>query len=95
MADLTDYGIDLPTLRHMYELWCDGAKKSDLERRFLNKPESHGKLFSGLVREHLGIETERRSGLTTERDELAREVRRLSALLREHGIDPNAGGDAR
>jgi len=79
------------TLQRMYELWCAGATKSDLERRFLNKPESHGKLFSSLVREHLGIETEKRSALTTERDELRREVTRLSALLRDHGIDPTTG----
>lgn len=88
MPDLNDYGIDIATLRQMYDLWCDGAKKSDLERRFLNKPESHGKLFTGLVREHLGIETERKSHLTAERDDLAREVARLKALLRKNGIDP-------
>jgi hypothetical protein len=91
MGELSDYGIDEADLRHMYELWCQGAKKSDLERRFLNKPESHGKLFTNLVREHLGIETEKRSGLAAERDELRREVSRLKALLRQHGIDPSTG----
>jgi hypothetical protein len=91
VGELSDYGIDAATLRRMYELWCEGAKKSDLERRFLNKPESHGKLFTTLVREHLGIETEKRSTLTAERDELRREVARLKALLRRHGIDPASG----
>ena len=90
MGELADYGIDLATLQHMYELWCTGAKKSDLERRFLNKPESHGKLFTSLVREHLGVETERQSALTAERDELHREVARLKALLHHHGIDPSS-----
>lgn len=93
MGELSDYGIDAATLQRMYELWCEGAKKSDLERRFLNKPESHGKLFTALVREHLGIETEKRSSLTAERDELRCEVIRLKALLRQHGIDP-AGGSS-
>lgn len=91
MSELADYGIDLATLRRMYDQWCAGAKKSDLERRYLGKPESHGKLFSRLVREYLGIETERRSHLTDERDDLQREVRRLKALLRQHGIDPRTG----
>jgi hypothetical protein len=87
-GELADYGITREVLEEMYDRWCQGAKKSDLERRYLDKPESHGKLFSRLVREHLGIETERKSHLTTERDELAREVARLNALLRRHGIDP-------
>ena len=91
MPDLNDYGIDRATLSRMYDLWRDGAKKSDLERRFLKKPESHGKLFTWLVREHLGIETEQKSHLTAERDELAREVARLWALLRQHNIDPSTG----
>lgn len=88
MGELADYGIDLATLRAMYDEWKGGAKKSHLERRYLSKPESHGKLFSSLVREHLGIETEQRSHLTDERDHLAAEVRRLTQLLRTHGIDP-------
>jgi len=91
MGELADYGIDIDTLRAMYDAWLAGAKKSDLERRYLKKPESHGKLFSSLVREHLGIETERRSHLTDERDQLTAEVRRLQQLLRSHGIDPGSG----
>ena len=93
MGELSDYGITLEVLQEMYDLWCQGAKKSDLERRYLDKPESHGKLFSSLVREHLGIETERKSHLTAERDELVREVARLTSLLRHHGIDPASGSD--
>lgn len=86
MGELSDYGITKEILREMYEAWCQGAKKSDLERRYLNKPESHGKLFTNLVRQHLGIDTEQKSQLTAERDELLREVQRLKALLRQHGI---------
>ena len=57
MGDLSEYGITREVLQEMYDLWRQGAKKSDLERRYLDKPESHGKLFSSLIREHLGIET--------------------------------------
>lgn len=89
MGELSDYGITEEVLQRMYDEWRKGAKKSDLERRYLNKPESHGKVFTSLVRRHLGIETERKSALTEERDELAREVDRLKALLRQHNIDPN------
>jgi len=88
MGELSDYGITKDVLREMYEAWCGGAKKSDLERRYLNKPESHGKLFTSLVREHLGKETEQKSPLAAERDALSAEVARLKALLRHHGIDP-------
>jgi hypothetical protein len=89
MRELEDYGIDRDTLQQMYDLWRDGATKSDLERRYLNKPESHGKLFTALVREHLGIDTERRSTLHAERDALRAEVARLRARLAAHGIDPD------
>ncbi len=88
-GDLETYGIDLPTLKTMYQLYCDGAKKSDLERRFLDKPESHGKLFTRLVRDHLGIETERRSSTSERVSELEREVARLRRRLRIHGLDPD------
>lgn len=91
MGELDTYGIDISTLREMYDLWCEGAKKSELERRYLGRPQSHGKLFTALVREHLGVETERRSQLKAERDGLSAEVARLKALLRENGIDPESG----
>ena len=91
MNDLEAYGIDLETLRQMYQEWLDGAKKSDLERRYLNKPESHGKLFTSLVRRHLGVHTERKSAISVERDSLLAEVSRLRKLLRDHNIDPDAG----
>lgn len=92
MSELSDYGIDLVTLGQMYDEWCRGAKKSDLERRYLDKPESHGKLFTALIRQHLGVETERKSALNAERDDLRREVARLRALLTAHGIDPSREG---
>ena len=63
-------------------------QRSDLDCRYLNKPESHGKLFTSLVREHLGMETLQKSPLAAERDALSAEVARLKALLRRHGIDP-------
>lgn len=95
MGELAQHGIDLATLEKMYEEWRAGAKKSDLERRYLNKPESHGKLFSSLVRDHLGIETERRSSLAGKVRELEAENRRLRALLARHGVDPGtAVGDS-
>jgi len=82
MASLDDYGIDKATLREMYERWKDGASKSSLEIKYLGKVESHGKLFSSLVRTHLGIETERRSKTVIENE-------RLRRLLRKHCINPD------
>ena len=82
MASLDDYGIDKATLREMYERWKDGASKSSLEIDYLGKVESHGKLFTSLVRTHLGIETERRSKTVIENE-------RLRRLLRKHGINPD------
>lgn len=87
MPDLADYGIDVAVLRQMYDEWCAGAKKSHLERKYLNKPESHGKLFTSLVRQHLGVETEVRSSLTEENARLRAENARLRALLRQHGLE--------
>jgi hypothetical protein len=92
---LDDYGIDLDTLRRMYAEWRAGATKSHLERTYLNKPESHGKVFTSLVRTHLGIETERRSSLHDERDQLRSEVERLTRLLIAHGVDPTAPSASR
>jgi hypothetical protein len=89
MAGLADHGIDLATLRVMYDAWCAGASKSDLERAYLNAPQSHGKLVNSLVRAHLGIETEKQSPQTARIEALQHEVERLRRLLREHGIQPN------
>ena len=75
--ELGAYGIDLPTLRRMYEEWKGGAPKSELERRYLGKPGSHGKLFSSLVRRHLGIETERSHPLVKENERLTLRVEEL------------------
>lgn len=92
MAELAEHGIDLVTLRRMYERWQEGATKSELERTYLHAPQSHGKLFTALVREHLGIETERRSKQSDRVEELEREVQRLRALVAQHGIDPGGPG---
>src|SRR3990172_1245384 len=81
MAELADYGIDITTLRKMYAEYEAGVSKSELEREYLHKPESHGKLFSNLVRRYLGIDTERRAAM-------AKEVTRLQALVRSLGADP-------
>lgn len=76
--DLGGYGIDLPTLRRMYDEWRDGvSSKSELERRYLDKGESHGKLFSSLVRRHLGIETERSHPLVKENRRLTLQIKKL------------------
>lgn len=88
MAELSDYDIDIGTLREMYDRWRAGATKSSLEREYLNAPQSHGKLFSTLVREHLGVETEKRSSQSDRIAELEREVERLRRVLRAHRIDP-------
>ncbi|MFC2153108.1 hypothetical protein ACFLQ7_00550 [Actinomycetota bacterium] len=81
MAELEDYGITKAQLQEMYEEFLGGVSKSELERRYLGKPESHGKLFSSLVSRYLGIDTERRSPQT-------KEIARLQALVRSLGGDP-------
>lgn len=83
MAELEDYGIDLPTLRRMHEEWQRGVPKSYLEEKYLKRTASHGKLFSSLVRRYLGIETERSHPLAEENE-------RLRKLLKKHGIDPDS-----
>ena len=87
MSELSKYGIDETTLRQMYEEWHSGTPKSTLEARYLGKSSSHGKVFTGLVRRYLGIETERRSSLASEN-------KRLRALLEAHGIDPDSDPSA-
>jgi hypothetical protein len=84
MGELESYGIDKATLQQMYDEWLAGAKKGALEERYLGRTSSHGKLFTSLVRAHLGHETERRS-------RLAAENARLRGLLQRHGIDPDDG----
>lgn len=81
MADLDDYGISQAELETMYAEFLNGVSKSELERKYLGKPESHGKLFSSLVLRYLGIETEKRSPQS-------REVERLQRLVRSLGADP-------
>lgn len=77
--DFEALGIDRSVVAAMYAEWCAGAPKSALERRYLGKAESHGKLFSALVREVLGVETERPSRLRAENARLRAEVARLEA----------------
>ena len=86
MGELNDLGIDIDTLRTMYDQWCGGATKSSLERDYLEAPQSHGKLFSRLVRDHLGVETEKRSSQSDRIAELEREVERLNQILQSHGL---------
>jgi len=74
MVDLAALGIDRATVARMYADWQAGASKSELERRYLGKGESHGKLFSALVRQELGIETERASPLSARFAELEAEL---------------------
>lgn len=75
--DLEEYGIDKETLQRMYSDWRAGASKSELERKYLGKGESHGKVFSSLVRRYLGIETERTHPLVKENERLTVEIERL------------------
>lgn len=68
----------------MYSEWKSGThSKSAIERRYLGKATHHGKLFTKLVREYLGVETETASSLRME-------VERLRSLLLQHGIDPDS-----
>jgi hypothetical protein len=76
----------------MYEQRRAGATKSQLERDYLNAPQSHGKLFSALVREHLSVEIEKRSPQSERIAELERAVSRLTRQLRGHGIKPDEAG---
>lgn len=63
----------------MYDEWRAGASKSALERRYFNKGESHGKLFTALVKQELGVDTERSSRLGEEIRLLREENARLRA----------------
>jgi hypothetical protein len=86
---LDEYGIDERILQRMYDEWKAGTPKSELERRYLGKSGAHGKLFTGLVRRHLNIETERTHPLVKENQrltvrlkDLEKENRELRAQLR-------------
>jgi DNA-binding transcriptional MerR regulator len=72
------YGIDLNKLREMYAEWNEnGVPKSVVEARYLRTRRFHGKLFSRLVREYLGVETEHPHPLRRRIEELTDEVSQL------------------
>lgn len=76
--DLDELGIDLAVVRRMYNEWSEGkASKSELERRYLNNGHSHGKLFSALVKRHLGVDTEQTHPLVKENRRLNMRVKEL------------------
>lgn len=89
--ELEDYGIDRETLERMYSEWREKkVPKTVVEQRYLGTRRHHGKLFSKLVEQHLGISTEQEHPMHARIRELESEVDRLRAILRENGID--AGG---
>ena len=79
----------------MYDEWRAGASKSALERRYFDRGESHGKLFTALVKQELGVDTERASRLGEEirllREENARLRAENEALLRQVQGRTNGG----
>ena len=77
------------TVEAMYAEYLAGAKKSALERKYLGTGDAHGKRFTKLVLDHLGVDTERTSHQTVRIAELEAEVSRLRGLLAAAGIDPN------
>ncbi len=56
-----------------------GASKSALEGSYFDKGESHGKLFTALVKQEMGIDTERASRQREELQCLGEENARLRA----------------
>ncbi len=78
MPDLDAIGLTHKTVERMYEEWKAGAAKSELERRYLGKGESHGKLFTALVKQ-LGIDMEQPSALREQIERLREENVRLRA----------------
>jgi hypothetical protein len=85
---LQRYGIDLATLRLMYEDWSDRkVPKSVVEARYLRTRRHHGKLFNSLVRRYLGVETERPSASRQRILTLEAENRHLRKLLELHQIE--------
>ena len=83
MPDLDALGIDREGVQRMYDEWQAGASKSALERRYFDKGESHGKLFTALVKQELGVDTERASRLGEE----IRLLREENARLRTENED--------
>ena len=83
MASLSDQGVTTEKLEDMYQRWKNGEAKSTLEIEYLGRTGSHGKLFTSLIRTHLGIETERKSKTVLENE-------RLRTLLHSYGIDPDS-----
>lgn len=77
MPDLDALGIDRHLVERIYAEWQAGASKSALERRYFDKGESHGKLFTALVKQELGIDTERASRQREELQSLREENARL------------------
>ncbi len=77
----------MPTLKKMYEEWVGRrTSKSAIERRYLGTGRQHGKLFTRLVRDYLGEDTERPHPLKSRVHELELENERLKGVLREHGL---------
>jgi hypothetical protein len=70
----------------LYKRWINGEKKSPLEIEYFGNATSHGKFFTSYMRKWLGVETEGQS-------QQARQIARLEALLRAHGISPTEAGD--
>jgi hypothetical protein len=88
---LERYGIDEAILREMYQTWLDGdLSKSALEQRYLGTSSHHGKLFTRLVRQHLGIETGKQHAMSRRNELLMREVGRLRRLVEQLGGDASA-----
>lgn len=71
---------DVELAGEMHQRWLAGEKKSALEREYWDDGSSHGQAFSAFVREHLGIETVKRSAQ-------AQRLERAESLLRVHGIE--------
>ena len=65
--------------RKLYAEWDEGrgTSKSELERRYWGDGSSHGRRFDRFIRDHLGIQTAKRSKQTNRIEELERQVRSL------------------
>jgi hypothetical protein len=79
VPDLAALGIDRQTVDRMYAEWQAGASKSELERRYLGKGDSHGKMFTALVKQEFGVDTEHASPLRREIQRLREENNQLRA----------------